>query len=293
MIQNQQNLFAQVLDHSQIANPYPLYAQLRENPVSRQEDGTYVVSTYAEISALLHDPRVSSDERKRTRPSNLQLSPEQSQGQSTQNQEEINPPFIFRDPPDHDRMRRLVMDRFTPELVEGVRAQIGQNVQSLLDAQRDYKQIDIVDDFAYPLPVTVICELLGVPREDEQRFHEWADTLAGALDPGQTAGEEDVRRLNAAAKQIREYMINLIAQLRAHPADNLLSGLLTGSDADGQMSDRDLVSTAVLLLIAGHETTVNLITNSMLTLLRHPEAFEQLRQNPDFVFGLVEEVLRY
>lgn len=292
MTQTQNNLFAQVLDHSHITNPYPLYAQLRENPVSLQEDGTYVVSTYAEITALLHDPRVSSDERKRTRKSNLQAAPQQQQD-SQQNQEEINPPFIFLDPPRHDILRHQVMDRFTPERVEGLRNQIRHGVHQLLDAQQGRGQIDIVDDFAYPLPVTVICELLGVPREDEGRFHEWADILAGVLDPGNTAGEEEIKHVQVAAKQIREYMINLIANLRAHPGDNLLSGLLASDDATERMSDRDLISTAVLLLIAGHETTVNLVTNSMLTLLRNPDALEQLCQDPDLVYSLVEEVLRY
>lgn len=291
MTQTQNNLFAQVLDHSHITNPYPLYAQLRENPVSLQEDGTYVVSTYAEINMLLHDPRVSSDERKRTRKSAIQAASQQSSPQP--GQEEINPPFIFLDPPRHDVLRRQVMDRFTPERVEGLRNQIRQNVGELLTAQRERGQIDIVDDFAYPLPVTVICELLGVPRADEGRFHEWADTLAGVLDPGNTVSEEEIKRVNEAAKQIREYMINLIANLRAHPGDNLLSGLLASDNASEQMSDRDLISTAILLLIAGHETTVNLVTNSMLTLLRNPEALEQLRQNPDLAYSLVEEVLRY
>ncbi len=291
MTQTQNNLFAQVLDHSHITNPYPLYAQLRENPVSLQEDGTYVVSTYAEINMLLHDPRVSSDERKRTRKSAIQAASQQSSEQP--GQEEINPPFIFLDPPRHDVLRRQVMDRFTPERVEGLRNQIRQNVGELLTAQRERGQIDIVDDFAYPLPVTVICELLGVPRADEGRFHEWADTLAGVLDPGNTVSEEEIKRVNEAAKQIREYMINLIANLRAHPGDNLLSGLLASDNASEQMSDRDLISTAILLLIAGHETTVNLVTNSMLTLLRNPEALEQLRQNPDLAYSLVEEVLRY
>jgi cytochrome P450 len=287
-----ENLFKQILDHSHIANPYPLYAEFRKTPVSLQEDGTYIVSTYAEITALLHDPRISSDERKRTRRSNIAAAPQQqSAPHNQQPQEEVVPPFIFLDPPDHDNFRRVVMKQFTSERVEGARARIKQIVDDLIDEHGQSGQIDIVDNVAYPLPVTVICELLGVPREDEGRFHEWADILAAVLDPGQVAGEEEIKRIQQAGKQMREYMSDLLVKLHEQPGDNLLSGIV--NDPANPMDERQLISTAVMLLIAGHETTVNLITNSMLTLLRHPAVLEQLHQEPDLVFSLIEEVLRY
>ena len=285
----QRNLFAQVLDPAHRPNPYPLYAQLRETPVVRQEDGTYVVSTYREIVALLHDPPISSDKRKSTHGASAQA----ASGKLASRGLESNPPFLFLDPPDHDRLRRLVMHQFTPERVEGMREQIVQLVNSLLDAQRDRSQLDIVDDLAYPLPVTVICQLLGVPREDESRFHPWATALARSLDPEQSMSEADVKQAAQATIQMREYLRNLVAVRRAQPGDDLMSGLVAGDDPAGRMNEDELLSTMGLLLVAGHETTVNLITNGMLTLLRHPDVLDRLRHDPDFVIHTVEEVLRY
>src|SRR5262249_46023822 len=140
---------------------------------------------------------------------------------------------------------------------------------------------------------TVICHLLGVPREDEPRFHGWATPLARSLDPAQGMSEVEVKQAAQAAMQMGEYMAGLIAERGAQPGDDLLSGLLAGDDPDGRMDERDLVVTMILLLVAGHETTVNLITNGMLTLLRHPDALQRLREDPDSVINVVEEVLRF
>jgi cytochrome P450 len=285
----QGKLFAQVLDPANRANPYPLYARLRQTPVALQEDGTYVVSTYREIAALLHDPRISSDERKSTQGAGALV----ASGKLAPEERESRPAFIFLDPPDHDRLRRLVMHQFTPERIEGMQDQIVQLVNSLLDAKLDRGQLDIVDDLAYPLPVTVICRLLGVPREDEPRFHAWATPLARSLDPVQSISEAEVQQATQAARQMREYMSSLVAARRAQPRDDLLSGLAAGNDPDGQMNEQELLSTMGLLLVAGHETTVNLVTNGMLTLLRHPEVLDRLRRDPNFVINTVEEVLRY
>ena len=283
------DLFAQVLDPANRPTPYPLYAHLRETPVTLQDDGTYVVSTYREIIALLHDPRISSDERKSARGAGALA----ASGRLTPEGQPGNPAFIFLDPPDHDRLRRLVMHQFTPERVGRMRDEVARLVGGLLDAQRDRDQLDIVDDLAYPLPVTVICELLGVPREDEPRFHGWPTALARSLDPAQGMSEEEVRQAAQAALQMLEYLGGLVAARRAHPADDLLSGLVAGDGPAGRMDERELLSTMALLLIAGHETTVNLITNGMLTLLRHPDVLDRLRREPDLVITLVEEVLRY
>jgi cytochrome P450 len=283
------NLFAQVLDPANRPNPYPLYAQLRETPVSLQEDGIYVVSTYREIVALLHDPRTSSDERKRA-PTGANV-PVYDRGLAT-------PSFINLDPPEHERVRRLVMNQFgpprVPARVEGKRARINHIVEKLLDARAGQSRMDVVDDFAYPLPVTVICELLGVPFADEQRFHAWSDTLAGTLDLDPATDTPEHRQAVAeAGRQMREYLRELIALHRAEPGGDLLSGLAAGNDPEGRLDDETLLSVAVLLLIAGHETTVNLITNGVLTLLRHPHVIERLRREPDLIISTVEELLRY
>jgi hypothetical protein len=273
-------LFAQVLDPDSRANPYPLYARLRQTPISVQEDGTSVVSTYQEISLLLHDPRISSDERKSAHPASAVAATE-------------TPPFIFTDPPEHTRLRRLVMHQFTPQRIANMQEPIEQVVNVLLDAKKQQNQLDVVQDVAYPLPVMIICRLLGMPREDEPRFRGWSSALVRGLDPTESLSEAEVQQAVQSRTQMDEYMKQLSATRRAHPQDDLFSGLVAGEDPDGGLSEPDLLATMRLLLIAGHETTVNLITNSMLALLRHPEAFDHLRGNPDLAIPTVEEVLRY
>jgi cytochrome P450 len=255
----QTDLLTQILDYTNRANPYPLYAELRKTPVQRAQNGRYVVSTYREVTALIHDPRTG-----------------QGGGGGGGS-------FIGMDPPEHDRLRRLATRHFDQS--EVVRPELERIVTGLIDQMRDRHQIDIVDDFAYPYPVTVICNQLGVPREDEPRFHPWADAIVTNLDPrpGQQAG---VKR---AQQEMDGYTAALIEQYRAAPGPGLLSGL---ANEEG-MATEDIVATARLLLIAGHETTVNLMANGMLTLLRHPHILDRLRRDPDLVIPLVEELLRY
>ncbi len=288
---NNGNLFAEVLRLENRHNPYPLYAQLRETPVSVQDDGTYVVSTYAEVRSLLFDPRVSSDEEKN-------LTSKSGSGVSTSdapsNQDDIPPAFIRLDPPDHDRLRSIVTNQFTPQRIQGVRTRVEELVKHVLDKCRDRDQIDIVDDFAYPLPVTVICKLLGVPVEDEQYFQERSTVLATSLDPDQRSDEENARRFKEARSQLGDYMHKQIENRRQHPGKDLLSAMIANGDLEaGRMNEQEMVSLSILLLIAGHETTVNLITNGMLTLLRYPEHLERLRQNPDLAPKFVQELLRF
>jgi cytochrome P450 len=284
---NQVKLFEQILKPANRPNPYPFYSQLRATPVSKQEDGTYVVSTYREIVALLHDPRISSDERKSTSgPGELAKKAESG----------AHPPFIFLDPPDHDRLRRLVMREFTPERVEGMHDRVTQLVNRLLDAQRDRGQLDIVDDFAHPLPVDVVSEMLGVPPEDRPLFEAWVPVLVRRLEPAQAVSKTEIERAAQAATEMRKYLSGLIAARRARPADDLISGLATmatSHDPALQMNDQDLLATVFLLLGAGYETTVNLISNSMLTLLRYPDALARLRRDPNSVIRTIEEVLRF
>ncbi|MFN8590640.1 MAG: cytochrome P450 [Thermomicrobiales bacterium] len=271
-------IFAQILDDANRANPYPLYAEMRQTPVAPLEDNFYAVSTYPEALALLHDPRMSKDQRK----SDVPMKPLQ----------QLEPrPFLFLDPPEHTRLRRLVTHQFTPARINAMHGRIDALVDELLDAKREAGAIDVVADFAYPLPVTVICELLGVPREDEPKFHVWADTLAHALDPD--PGETTSMSALVSAQELANYMRALIVDRREHPGDDLLSGLAVGDDPSGRMDDADLVITMVLLLIAGHETTVNLIANGTLTLLRNPEELARLRDNSDRAPIVVEETLRF
>nr|WP_030990634.1 cytochrome P450 [Streptomyces sp. NRRL WC-3744] len=274
-----------IFDYSSRADPYPLYAELRETPVARQEDGSYVISTYREITDLLHDPHLSSDMHSLSRPV-----PALEEGVTTA--------FIKRDPPEHDRLRRLAMRHFgpphTPGLVAGMESDLTAVVGSLIDGFAGKERIDVVDDFACPFPVTVTCHLLGVPREDEPRFHLWVNDIMDAVDyDPETDPKEKLDKGVQARKDVRRRLGELVEQRHGRPGDGLLSRLANDDGPDGRMTDAEIVATGKLLLIAGHETVVNLIANGMLTLLRHPQVLQRLRHEPDLVVPLVEELLRY
>ncbi|WP_432000759.1 cytochrome P450 [Streptomyces sioyaensis] len=280
-------LFQRIADYAHRADPYPLYAELRENGVARQDDGSYLVGTYHEIAALLHDPRISSDRRHRT-------APDETAGA----EEALPPSFIGLDDPEHHRLRGLAMRSFgpphTPDRIDGMHEEITRIVRDLIAGFQDRERIDVVDDFAYPLPVTVICRLLGVPTEDEPRFRLWSDAIVAGFDP--TPGEDPVERQRAgteARKAMGLYLGELAERRRGHPSDDMLSAFVNDAGPGGRLTPLETMTTAVLLLIAGHETTVNLITNGMLTLLRHPEALERLRGEPALMPRAVEELLRF
>ena len=219
---NQGKLFEQILNPANRHNPYPLYAQLRKTPISQQEDGTYIVSTYREIEALLYDPRISSDERKSTH-----VASRFTTARVRQRVPESSLPFILLDPPDHNRLRRVVMHQFTPERVEGMRERVIQLADELLDAQRNRSQLDIVDDFAHPLPVRVISELLGIPIEDKSRFEVWVSALIRTIEPVHNVSEAEVEESALQAIiQMTEYIRGLIAARRDPPLDDLISALV-------------------------------------------------------------------
>ncbi|WP_326622975.1 cytochrome P450 [Streptomyces decoyicus] len=283
-------LFHRITDYANRADPYPLYAELREVRVARQEDGSYLVGTYHDIEALLHDPRISSDRRKRTVPDETA-------------EEGLPPAFIGLDDPEHHRLRGLAMRSFgpphTPDRIDGMHDEITRIVKDLIGSFQGKERIDVVDDFAYPLPVTVICRLLGVPIEDEPRFREWSDAIVAGIDP--TPGEDPTEHPRAAAearKAMGLYLGELAEKRRAHPSDDMLSAFAGGDSgggdsSEGQLTPLEIMTTSVLLLIAGHETTVNLITNGILTLLRHPDELARLRAEPALMPRAVEELLRY
>ncbi|MFI6846140.1 cytochrome P450 [Kitasatospora sp. NBC_00085] len=285
-------LLQQITDYSNRHDPYPLYARLREKPVHHDESGPYVIGGYHAVRALLHDPRISSEARYRAVPDTT--APGQEEGDAGG---VLPPNFLRLDPPEHDRLRAITNRPFgpphSPHRIDGMHGELETIVTDLIDAL-DGDEIDLVDRFSYPFPVTVICRLLGIPREDESRFHGWADTLVATLDP---QPGQDLTERNRIAQQARVelglYLNALIEERRKAPGDDMLSQLATGQGPEGRLSGMEVLSTAALLLIAGHETTVNLITNGMLTLLRHPEALERLRADARVAVPLVEELLRY
>ncbi|WP_269858115.1 cytochrome P450 [Streptomyces sp. RPT161] len=276
-------LLERITDYANRADPYPLYAELREaGPVVRQADGSYLVGSYHEITALLHNPQISADPRNLPGPA----------------QKARKPPFLRLDDPEHHRLRTLAMRPFgpphSPGRIDTMRGQITELTEELLDELRDRPQIDIVDDFAYPLPVTVICRLLGVPREDEPLFREWSNAVVASAD---VRPDLDTTEQDGAGDQARidmgMYLLNLAEQRRGHPTDDMLSAFINEPDPALRLTPEELAETGVLLLIAGHETTVNLITNGVLTLLRHPDQLDRLRGEPDLLPRAVEELLRY
>lgn len=286
-------ILSQILDYSNRANPYPLYEELRKTPVFHDGTGPYVISTYYDIQGLLHDPRLSSDAR------NLAAMAGDPLAEGGESEETALPPsFLKLDPPEHDRLRRMTNRPFgpphSPRRVDGMRGGLKDLVGGLIDNLGDTERIDLVDQFAYPFPVTMICQLLGVPREDEARFHVWADTLAASLDPDPDSDPaERQRKTHDSRMELGMYLAGLIEQRRKDPGEDMLSQLAAGHGPDESMSTMELLSTAALLLIAGHETTVNLITNGMLTLLRNPDVLRQLKQEPRLAVPLVEELLRF
>ncbi|KOV89349.1 cytochrome P450 [Streptomyces sp. NRRL B-3648] len=287
------SMLRQITDFANRADPYPVYAELRRTPVlHEEEDGPYIISSYYDIKALLHDPRISSDA------TNLAAAGDDELGQAEETGG-LPPSFLRLDPPEHDRLRRIANGAFgpphRPRRIDGLRGEMREIVTELIDGFGDARRIDLVDQFAYPFPVTVICRLLGVPREDEPRFRAWVDPLVASLDPETRPGpgDEAGKKAQEARMQLGMYLAGLVEERTKEPRDDLLSDLIDTRGPEGSMSMMEVLSTSVLLLIAGHETTVNLITNGMLTLLRHPEVLQRLRADPGLSVGIVEELLRY
>jgi len=272
------------MDPEFVADPYPTYHRLRsEDPVHQSPLGFWVLTRYEDVVSVLRDARFVKEPIAAVVASRM--------GGAT-------PPvplsMLERDPPDHTRLRGLVSKAFTPRVVEALRPHIQQIVDGLLDRVAGTHTMDLVEDFAYPLPVTVICQLLGVPMEDRERFKSWGVDIARGLDAILLpAASEVVQRSGAARRAMTEYFRELIAQRRSSPRDDLLSGLIATEEVGDKLTEQELLASCILLLVAGHETTVNLIGNGTLALLRHPAELRRLRENPELIGSAVEELLRY
>ncbi|MFG2790885.1 cytochrome P450 [Streptomyces sp. NPDC048419] len=265
-----------LLDH-----PYDVYRRLRETaPVHRitGPDGTpaWVVTRYDDVRAALADPRLSLDKRHATAGTykGFSLPPA------------LDANLLNMDPPDHTRVRRLVGRAFTPRRVQQLRTPIRETADRLLDALGTRGTTDLVATYAAPLPITVICDLLGIPGHHRRDFREWTDTLV-APDPARPeAGKE-------AVVAMLGFFTRLLADKRAEPADDLLSDLIAVRDEGDRLSEDELMSLAFLILFAGYENTVQLIGNSVLALLQHPEQLAAVREDPARLAGTVEEFIRY
>jgi cytochrome P450 len=283
MTATEQNLLSQLGDPAVVADPYPVLAALREaSPYATLDGALIVLGRHADCSRILRDPRVSS-ERGTSR-----LSPPGVPRRTGMS-------FLSMDPPDHTRLRRLVSKAFTPRMVAQLAPRIQNVTDELLSAAAGPHpgELELVSQLAYPLPVRIICELLGVPAGDHPRFAGWSARLAHSLQPQFVAPEDGAADASAAREEFTAYFRELIAGRRADPGDDLLTELIRAEDEGSRLTEAELISTAILLLVAGHETTVGLISNAVLALLRHPDQLAALRADPGLAAGAVEETLRY
>jgi len=277
------------------SDPFPLYADLRRRaPVHRSELGFWVFARHADCLAILRDRRSSSDAQH----IDLDRMPEGFRRGAVADDPMAQAvvearPFLFRDPPDHTRLRGLVAKAFTPRVVESLRARTQEVVDELIDAALEAGTVDLLSGFAHPLPVRIICDMLGVPVEDQERFGDWSTALAAGLDPDFLLTDEAITRRDDAVLQFAGYFFELLAERRRSPGDDLLSRLVEVEDDGTVLSEGELLSTCILLLVAGHETTVNLISGGIVALLGNPDELARFRHDPDVQRSGVEEMLRY
>jgi hypothetical protein len=283
-----QDEFEALFDPANRAHPYELYAALRERgPFTRMNGLIGVVADHETCSKVLRDPTMSSDR------ANSQLG-RTRQVQGPRGEQVRSVSFLSMDPPDHTRLRRLVSKAFTAKVIAGMRPKIQDIVDELFAAFQADGQVDIVPQLAYPLPVRIITELLGVPLEDHDRFEDWSRNLVRGLDPMISIGDPAIlAEIDKASYDLSMYFVDLIAKRRKNLGDDLLSKLVLAEEEGDQLSEQELVATCILLLVAGHETTANLIANGVLALLRNPDQLAALRADPSLIDGTVDEILRY
>jgi cytochrome P450 len=270
---------------------YETYARMRsESPVHRQpgldgETPIWFVTRHDDVVALLTDNErfvldpalaLTPDELAALREGGPELDPR------------VNENLLSKDGADHRRLRRLVTKAFTPRIVEGLRPRIGEIAEELIDRVADRGHMELVDDFAFPLPITVIAELLGIPVEDQRRFREWSSTF---VTPAMTPELQEQARRHT--DEFVAYLDDLFAGRRTEPTDDLVSALVRAEDEGDHLTENELYSMVVLLIVAGHETTVSLIANAVLALLSNPDQLVELRADPSLLPSAVEELLRY
>lgn len=284
-----QTLLVQMLDPAVRADPYPVFARIRElGPMVLPEANMVVFAGFTDCDEVLRHPSSCSD--------GMKSSVVQRQiAEGITPQRTATPGFLFLDPPDHTRLRKLAQQAFSPKVVRALEPEIESLVGELLDAVAA-GSLDVVSDLAYPLPVAVICRMLGVPLEDEPQFSHAAALLAQGLDPimtltGQASDNADERL--QAGEWMRDYLGDLVERRRADPREDMISALIAAEEDGDQLSADEIVATCNLLLIAGHETTVNLIANAVQAMLREPAQWAALAADPDRASAIIEETLRY
>lgn len=267
-------------------DPYPFYHRLREaDPVHLSQIGLWILTRYDDCVTSLRDPRFGRDGFEAILAAQYG---EESEGSR------LPRSMLFRDPPDHTRLRSLVNRAFTPRVIEGLRDQIQVLVNGLLDRVERRGRLDVIADLAYPLPVTVICDMLGVPVGDHEQIKEWSSDVIRSLDAiGLPSDASIIERGRIGRHRIADYFRTLLPERRRHPRADLLSSLIAVEEQGDRLTEGELLSTCILLFIAGHETTVNLIGNGLLALLRNPDQLQRLKAEAGLIGSAVEELLRY
>lgn len=268
-------------------DPYPRYAELREAPYLHESaDGLLVLTRHADVLAALREPRLSSNPRHAQR--TLGAKGLSSLDFLTSGTIQL---MLIADAPDHTRLRRLANKAFTPRAVEALRPRVVELVDGLLDAAADVSEVDLMAALAEPLPVMVICELLGVPSEDWDQFKPWSTTIGRVLDPD--VDEAMIEQAIPAVLGFVGYFTSLIDERRANLRADLLSALIAAEAEGDTLTQPELFAMIILLFIAGHETTTNLIGNGTLALLRHRDQLNALRADPTLAVAATEELLRF
>ena len=259
-----------------IADPYPIYSDLRtKDPVHRMRlIDAWAITRYRDIDRVLRDHATFS--------SAVATKVQRRTGLTS---------MLETDPPDHTRLRSLVSQAFTPRAIEGLRPRIERIAEQLVEAAANGDRVDLMASIAYPLPVIVIAEMLGVPAEDLTRFERWSNDISLNIEP--TLDDGEILRVRKAAEELTEYFEGIILLRRSDPKDDIISALLAAEEEGDKLTHEELIRTLILLLVAGNETTRNLIGNGVLALLTNPDQFDLLRQDPSLIGSAVKELLRY
>ena len=270
------------------ADPYPTYARLRERaPVYRVDvdgkHGFWLVTRYADIVSVLRDPRFVKDFRHaRTAEHQARMAPVPDVIRV------LDQNMLAQDPPNHTRLRALVQSAFSPRLVDSLRPRIEALADRLIDRVQAAGQMDLIADFAFPLPIGIIGALLGMPEHDQGRLREWSMAMVEA-----DRSPAGLQRLVPSMLAFSDYVARLVEDRRTAPAADLITALVQAEEAGERLSQSELFGMLFLLIVAGHETTVNLIGNGMLALLQHPDQRDLLRQRPTLIKPAIEELLRF
>ncbi len=275
------------------ADPYPFYAALREHdPVHVSPFGFTVLTRYDDVARTLRGAEFARDiEAHIVEPADAAREARRERQRRRREEGRAAKTILNLDPPDHTRLRRLVSLAFTPSAIERLRPRVQQLVDEALDRAADRGSMELIDDLAFPVPFQVISDLLDLPTDRSDEIRDWSQALTASLEP--TSDEATFETADAAGQAMGEYLAEVVAHRRAHLGDDMLSQLIVAEEAGDRLSEAELLSFVTLLYVAGHETTVNLIGNGALALLRHPDQLRRWRDDPSLDANAVDELLRF